>query len=373
MTDDNQSAASSDVPDAVQDIPTEKLTGKGYPMPASGHESERSSEPEHRDRARGPRTLSDPGRMRNDESIDASSIDTPRDDEGYAFSTDPEMKAATGVGKPGKPDPHYDEQRQKMNDGRDPSDGTLSHRQAAWDKKRIARALCSDLPISKRQREQVVAAMEQLDLDRFGYQKAIERVCLGVVAVIVNDQRVEQGSTPDDVTLVSWEDQFREIATKFDVGMSDLSTIKKIVREELGDQPPEPAEADTNRDPNLPDIPPAEQPDEYWDRQPSRYWIRLARYWERYDADLKAALPEEKRKLVDLLRTWEPRDEASVPAENQSTDDDSRTTSDGDGAVNATDESCEEDQESISVDDDIRAEAEAMIERITDDAADDRQ
>ncbi|WP_101297970.1 hypothetical protein [Halegenticoccus soli] len=365
MTNDDQSTASGDAPEAVQDISTGELIDNNYDTALSSHNRGPGGEGDHRDEFIDHGAYDDPGRMRNDDSIAASSTDNPRDDDGYTFSAGYETKAATGVGKPG--DPHYDEQLQRVNDGRDGTDGTLSHRQADWDKKRIAQALCSDLPISKRQREQVVLAMERLDLDRFGHQKAIERVCLGVVTVIVNDQRVEQSANLEDVTPVTWEDEFKEIAAKFDVGMSDLATIKELVREQLGERPPEPANAGVNRDVSLPEISPAERPDEYWERMGHRFWVSLARYWEHRDAELKAAIPEEKKELVDLLRQWEPwempQTESSHPLIQEATDhapaddaDDAETTSDVTEAEDVSEE--------------VRAEAEALIERMIDDAAD---
>lgn len=297
-----------DIPEQVQNLSTEELGNNEHAVPRSN-----ADEGNHQNRPRSdPPACPEPGQTRYDDSINASSEDPGGSRSGYDFNAGHEMTAATSVGK--TDDPNYNEDLQRRNDGRDQADGTLSHRQAEWDKKRITQAISSDLPISKRQRETVVLAMQQLNLDRFGHQKGIERVCLGVAAVIVNDEREEQASSPEEVTPLSWEDQFKDLAAKYDISMSDLSTIKEIVREELGDRPPTPAVTGIRRDRNLPKTSPSEKPDEYWDRLPARYWVHLARTWKHVEDDLKKEIPDQHRKHVDSLRNWKPWDRADEPA-----------------------------------------------------------
>ncbi len=321
MTKDEHSEDTSNsrtIPKEVQDISTEEIIENEYDVPLMSKDGASKSEPKT-----GTKHLpapSPPGRTVYDDSIEASTEDLGGDKTGYNFSAGHEMSSATTVGKPD--DPHYDEKLQRMNDGRHRSEGTLSHRQSRWDKKRITQAICSDLPISRRQKEKVVHSMEQLDLDRFGHQKAIERVCLGTVAVIVNQERVDLAGD-EDVTLISWEEEFQTLCDKYGVSMSDLTTVKDIVREELNNEPPEPSNTGIRRDPNLPEPDPAEKPDEYWQRKGSGYWVRLAKTWSFRDDNLKEAIPDEKQKIIDLLRRWKPWEQSEQQSNKEWDEDES--------------------------------------------------
>lgn len=363
MTNDESTEDTADlqeIPEEVQDLTVEELNENICDIAPASRRSGDENDP-RMVRGPDPAAIPEPGRTMYDDSIDASSKDPGGTRDGHDYSAGHEMTAATGVGKPD--DPNYDEDLQRINDGRHWSDGSLSHRQSEWDKKRFTQAICSDLPISKRQREMVVLAMEKLDLDRFGHQKAIERVCLGVATVIVNDERVEQTDDPGDVTLLSWESEFQDLAKKYDVAMSDLSTIKETVRDELGDRPPVPSDAGIKRDLNLPKITPDEKPDEYWEVRHTQYWVMLARTWESRDNDIKEAIPNEKRELVDLLRKWKPWDRTDDPKPEPP-----------DGSVEQgsdTGSSTDQNTDIVSELDELKAtveeEAEALVEQMEDD------
>lgn len=344
-----------EIPEEVQDISTEELTANDYDVVPSDYQSGDDIEPQNAYVQEPPADF-EPGRTRNDDSIDASSENLGGTRTGRDYSAGHEMSAATNVGKPDERG-SYDEKLHRINDGRHQTDGTLSHRQSDWDKKRITQAICSDLPISKRQRETVVAIMEGLDLDRFGHQKAIERVCLGVVAVIVNDTRVRLASDPEEVTLITWEDEFQDIAAKYDVSMSDLSTIKQTVRDELDDMSPEPSNEGVKRDLDLPKVTPSERPDEYWEHRSSQYWVSLAYTWERRDDDIKDALPADKRERVNLLRKWKPW-EREDNSETKRQDDEAGPEL---GSASTTERETATDSDLGDLDSSIEDEAEALV------------
>lgn len=344
-------------PEDVQDISTQELIDNNYETrlePRNGPDKDPEMS-RGRDLAA---AMEEPGRTRHDDSINASSNNEDRSDEGYDLSTGAERSAATYVGKPR--DPHYDDQLQRVNDNRDTYDGSLGQRQNQWDKKRICEAICSQLPISELQRKKILNAMEELDLERFGQQKAIERVCLGTAAVIVDPERAENADYPDEVTLLSWEDEFRATAKPLGVSMSDLSTIKRIVREELGWASLDPVTVGPKRDVNLPKIPFSDRPDEYWERQSPQSWEFIARSWETKDDEYKEAVPEEKQELVRLLHKWEPWERS-----DESTDRDSEEK-----PSNCSKIDCKEigevtenafDEEFDSIDEQIAAEAAELV------------
>lgn len=347
-----------DRPDDVQNISTQDLVDNNYdvdlkPSGGSGTGPDVSKSRGHAEAA-----WEEPGRTRHDDSIDASSHKEDRTDDGYDLSTKPEMSAATYVGKPD--DPYYDEELQRMNDSRDRDEGSLGQRQNEWDKKRISQAICSQIPISKRQREKVVNAMESLNLERFGQQKAIERVCLGAVAVIVNDERVEQTDNPEDVTPVSWEDEFKAIANRHDVSMSDLSTIKSIVRDELEGQAMEPVTAGYKRDMNLPKTSISEKPDEYWEHHSPREWETIARMWENQEDEYKETVPDEKRELIRLLQKWKPWEQFDDPTLPDSEDREPDPIKSDEKATEIDEETIEEELDLLNE----TVEAEALVEQM---------
>jgi hypothetical protein len=139
----------------------------------------------------------------------------------------------------------------------------------------------------------VAGAMESLNLDRFGRQKVFEQVCLGVVAVLVDPDRVEHSDHPNDVTLVSWEDEFRMIADRHDVSMSDLSTIKELVREELSGRSFGQRSL-ARRDVNLPKLSPSKYPDEYWETYGPESRVIIAKHVDLRDEEFKVVILDEK-------------------------------------------------------------------------------
>jgi hypothetical protein len=137
----NGRQSTTEIPADVQDVSTEELVANDYNVDFGDRDIPGSEPVESRFRTPQPGSFDDPGRTRHDNSIDASSDETDRTDEGYRITTGYESRSATRVGKPDDPD--YDSELDRINEGRDRSDGSLSKRQSEWDKKRIAEAICS--------------------------------------------------------------------------------------------------------------------------------------------------------------------------------------------------------------------------------------
>lgn len=336
----------------MQDISTKELVDSDYEIGFQNERNSSDTQADPRVEYDHPGVIPDPGRTRHDDSEDASSEDTERTDTGYQF-TGYETGSATRVGKPG--DDGYSKHLERLNEGRDSTDSPLSPQQHEWDKKRFSQAICSALPISKREREQVIAAMEEIEPERFGHHKRIEKVCLGVVSVIVDKERSKQIDDPDELTLIQWEEEFKEIREREGVSMGDLSTIKQTVHDELGSHPPEPNPAGIRRDTNLPKTSPSELPDEYWQKREASYWESLAKGWEYRREEFKEALPKDKRERIELLRKWEPWKRDDEPTNEQPQQREQDPTFEPE---------FEELEEDLELEEDVIAEAERLIEEM---------
>lgn len=136
---------------------------------------------------------------------------------------------ATRIGDEYASDEEADRLR-KLHEGRHRTDGQHSTREHYRDKTRIAQALCSPLPLARHERREVVRIVEQLNLEKFGFHRAISRAVLGTIVVVVDERKRQFMEDPE---LVSRSDEFREVCDQHNVSMSDLSSIKKSAREAL--------------------------------------------------------------------------------------------------------------------------------------------
>jgi len=283
----------------------------------------------------------EPGRIPGEDSLDASREDNPRDDDGYDY-TGFETPAATRIGDETDDAPEIERLR-KYHEGRHQSDGEHSARETERDKERVAQAICSALPLTRQEREHVVAAIKNINLDRFGNQKSITKVALGAVAVLV-DEHYREGAEELD-QLVRRSEEFREIRDKHEISMSDLSTVKGIVRDILSSDPVPVNSQVRRRDPALPGpTAPDDLPRQYWEELSSESWVSIARTWERKPEGYKDAIPPEYKERIRLLRKWQP-----WPDDNESEAQD---------IVSSPDESIDFDDE------DLAAEAEELIEEL---------
>lgn len=293
--------------------------------------------------------FTEPGRVPGQDSIEASQEHNPRDDDGFDF-TGYDSQMATRIGDETDDDPRVERLRE-LHEGRHQSDGEHSAREAERDKVRIAQAICSGLPLALREREHVVSAIKILDLDRFGNQKNITKVTLGLVVVIADEQ---YRSDADDLDqLVSYSEEFRTIRDKHDISMSDLKTVKRIAREQLEKQHVPVSSEIRRRDPALPGPTAADDlPRQYWEELSAQAWASIARSWERHPQTYKEAIPDDYRETVDLLRRWEPWEEDNEEEERVS------------HAVDQPDPgSVDEDDD---IDDLVVAEAEALVAEMLD-------
>lgn len=287
------------IPEPLQDIPLEDLVANDYdavpPQMTDDNNDDR--------RPPDPGAMSDPGRWYGQDSVEASEEGRDRTDDGHDYTAGYDTNMATRIGGiDGDPDA---ERLQTLHEGRHQSDGKHSARETQRDKPRIAQAICSALPITDREREMVTTVMEQLDLQPFGSQRGIPRVVLGVAAVIIDEHaRADQGL---DREIVARHDDFRDLCTKHDVSMSDLTTLKKIVREQLADQRVGLESWPRRRDPALPGPTTIEdRPDEFWENHEPAYWEAVAKEWENHPETFRNGLPEQYQRLVENLRRWEP-------------------------------------------------------------------
>lgn len=297
--DSEQDSDIQSIPEEVQDLSVEEVYGT-----EEDGVSSHSEDPRVTTRSTDPTAFHRPGRTPNDDSIRASTDDLGGDQHKDAYSAGFDSPMATRIGK--EEDHDEDAERlRELHEGRHRSDGELSIRQSQWDKSRIAEAICSALPLAKHEREKVVGVVNTLDFSKFGQQKGLEPVTLGVVAVVIDERHRQQEDVDGDI--VSFTDKYREICGSVDVSMGDLSTIKKLVRESLDEGTAAEGQRDPRRDTLLPEpTPVGEYPREYWENRDSEYWVRNAKAWSRVPDEFKEAIPDEYRRLISNLRQWEP-------------------------------------------------------------------
>jgi transcription initiation factor TFIIIB Brf1 subunit/transcription initiation factor TFIIB len=129
----------------------------------------------------------------------------------------------------------------RHNEGRHRSDGDHSTREAARDKVRITESFCSHLDLPPHQQREAVRAMANLNLDRFGRQKRLEKVALATIKVAVERDRFHR--VPDDALSSLADDdipprmleesQYRNLLHQHDVSKSDLYSTSQLVKREL--------------------------------------------------------------------------------------------------------------------------------------------
>ena len=130
----------------------------------------------------------------------------------------------------------------RHNEGRHPSDGNHSVREAARDKKRITESFCSRLDVTPYQQQRAIAAMGSLNLDRFGRQKRLEKVALGTIKVIVEwDRSYRLRQSPNLANLddelvpprVLESDRYCDLLEDQGVSRKDLFSVSQLVKREL--------------------------------------------------------------------------------------------------------------------------------------------
>ncbi|WP_135823214.1 hypothetical protein [Halostella litorea] len=305
MTNENTNNSADEslqpIPKEQQNISTEEIVEAEYNVAPSSTSQE--SEPGTR-RVHDYGSMEPPGRMRNDDSIEASSEEVGGTSHGHEYSAGYESQMATRIGDEEVSDAEIDRLRE-LHEGRHRSDGEHSVRESQRDKERISQAICSSLSLTSKESEAVITVVQDLDFTQFGHQKGLIRVTLGVVSVLVDEQIRETGPGEDD--FISWSDEYREICRKHDISMSDLSTIKEKVREALDEGEVIPEKGTPKRDPALPGPTPRDElPENYWTERRPEYWVSVAKHWNHYSETRKEAIPGKYRKLVIQLRQWKP-------------------------------------------------------------------
>ena len=293
------------IPEDVQDISLEEIIKADYEVDSSTRDAFSDSDGRDNTNRHHYGRMTEPGRVRNQDSIDASSDDPRGTDQGYIF-TGYDTVGATRIGKVSENSSRKTKKLQRYNEGRHRSVGSHSLRESRRDKKRICQALCQSFSLTEGEREKILDIVEQIDFERFGYQKGIQRVVLGTVAVVM-DEYISPPDTFDE--SIARSEEFRSAKNALGISMSDLSTIKGHVREmiEQGEVHIPAGRSIPRRDPALPrPTPYHEKPAEYWQNISPEQWDHLARSWESAPEELKNGLPVEKRELVDRLRRWEP-------------------------------------------------------------------
>lgn len=135
----------------------------------------------------------------------------------------------------------------RHNEGRHQSDGKHSSREAARDKKRITQSFCSFLRTTPHQQREAVSVISQLNLDRFGRQKRLEKVALGVIRFVVDRDRqrivfnghdptsldfseIDESKFPDP--FVEYE-RYQILCKEHEMSRKDQYSISQLIKREL--------------------------------------------------------------------------------------------------------------------------------------------
>lgn len=255
--------------------------------------------------------MTEPGRTRHDDSIEASNPSDTDLHEGDFVYTGYDSNAGTRIGDESEGGEKADRLRE-LNQHPDPQEKSLSNsqdrlsiQQSKQDKIRMAQSICSKLPISELQKENIVRAIQIVDFDRFGHQRGIETVCLALAAIIVNGEREGTSNSLSEVTALEWEEEFTDLKDSLGISMSDHSTAKQIARKEIDGEYYGPVNAGIRRDSTLPNRAKV-RCKEYWETAPPAVLASEARRWMSVDNERKKSIPDEQRRIIDLLRRWKP-------------------------------------------------------------------
>lgn len=200
-----------------------------------------------------------------------------------------------------------EERLQEVNEERDRHSDGFAERMHYADRGRIIEALCSSLPVSKMEMELAVSAFEDLALDQFGNQKAVEKVAFATIRHVVDKRRREHGAGWKNLLRTSDEYQ----ASKDRVLPNERGFMKLCnkVSDAIEHDPIVPQFSTTipGRDPNLPDTYPRKTPSgENWDQLSAMAWEYIARNWDSHPEQARKQVPDEFRDLIERLRRWEP-------------------------------------------------------------------
>lgn len=226
-----------------------------------------------------------------DEGADSDDGETSGTDR-YIVDEDPEFRSPNRGGRESNPNPSYSgydgvgdtrvgigeldgdvDEFVRQNEGRHRSDGDHSLREAIRDKKRLTESFCSILGVTPYQQQRAIAAMLEMNLDRFGRHKRIAKVSLATIKIIVERDRYHQFQRNVDLSALEEEQvpdgmlddsTYCDLLEEYDVSRADLYSVSQMIKRELkqreffeqgrqapdGDGTDEPDE--TNSEPGLP-------------------------------------------------------------------------------------------------------------------------
>jgi len=121
------------------------------------------------------------------------------------------------------------------------SGSKTSLRQSQIDKVKITGALCDRLDVTPYEMREAQRIMSELNLDRFGNQKRIEKVALVVIRYVVDRTRFEraQGSDEPDVSRISSQETYKELIAEQEMDLGDVmklsAKVLKVLKEGSSD------------------------------------------------------------------------------------------------------------------------------------------
>jgi hypothetical protein len=181
--------------------------------------------------------------------------------------------SATRIGRADAPENDLRENVRRLHDEQHPAMAGHAGRMHRLDKARIAHALCSTLDLTGWERDRVLGIVTELDLTRFGSQRAIPKVALVVIQHVVDRERQRQLGLDDHeriaeldegelealygrFTSIKDENAYRELLDANGLDRTSVNRLNRVLREQLDERGLRGAALGRSpfRDPNLPAI-----------------------------------------------------------------------------------------------------------------------
>lgn len=281
-----------EIPEEVQDLTLEEVLEQDYnvvPSEHTGGEDERRGPP--------PGT----GWLFETHPGEGALSEEEMYQDQHAYEYNPKSAAATEVGDPDQRDEDTDKLH-RINRGSHHSDGELAKRQAEWDKERITHAMCNQVGLNDYQRDEAIRIMLALNLNKFGSQKAIEKVALLVIRYVFQRDQMAYDWAED--SRITENEQYCSYVEDVGWDMDDVIRLSKTLKQQLRELNWRDKFTGTNpgRDKHIPESGPEDRPDEYWYSKTKEYWERVAETWEQQPDEFREAIPDQHRETVMALR-----------------------------------------------------------------------
>lgn len=150
------------------------------------------------------------------------------DKHAYSVETYPSA-SATGVGINSDRDEKYERLHAINESHLSPGFNSLLNE---FDKKRVMQSLCNSLGLCKQNQDLCVRYIVNLDLDKFGNQKRLEKVALAIIKYVVEKTQAERIKNDPYAELSDWEplskdQKYQEIINRLELDRGNVMRVSQ--------------------------------------------------------------------------------------------------------------------------------------------------